>query len=320
MIRSEHLLYFVTVVRTASINAAALQLNVTPPAISHALKKLEDELGLTLLARSSKGVEMTTAGKELYGYAKDIVAMLQTFETTAQRLRESQKMNFEFDIPQCVLFGESSILDSFFAAISRHLYAKNPSLDLIIANKPIHEVLTEIEDDPFTFAFLLLGSDTQKQILENHPNVSQIIISSQNLVVLAKKNSQWLASLKPKYESNTVLNIEDIVTLPYIAISWNSSSSSSFMNLLKSYGTPNIVNIAPSISILVSFLENDIGIALGIHSINQLTTSKQITEIPLNTHNNFTLDYIFLHNSAANPAIIQWFTQIIHDSFEEAKI
>lgn len=315
MIRTEYLYYFITVVRTASINSAALELNLTPPAISHALKKLENELGVPLLIRSSKGVEPTEAGKRIYSYAKEVITLIQTIESTADNFLNDAS---SLDLQQCVFFGEPSIFDTFFSAISRRLYAKFPNIDLIIANKPIIESLLEIENDPICYSLVLLGSDVQKHLQASHPNISQVVITSNQPVILAKKDSKWLTPIINK--NNSSIKIEEIISLPYISTSWNSTSNYSFMDLLQKYGTPNIVNLAPSISILGSFLENDIGITLGIHNIDSISKNKQIIEIPLDTHNNFTMDYVFLFNADANPKIIQYLIKIIRDSFNEAQL
>ena len=71
MIRSDYLPYFITVAHTRSINAAALELGVTPPAVSHALKKLEEELGLILFTRSPQGVKLTAHGEIILPLAKN---------------------------------------------------------------------------------------------------------------------------------------------------------------------------------------------------------------------------------------------------------
>lgn len=315
MIRTEYLYYFVTVVRTASINSAALELNLTPPAISHALKKLESDLGLPLLIRSSKGVEPTDAGKRIYSYAKEVITLLQTIESTADNLLNEAS---SLDLQQCIFFGEPSIFDTFFSAISRRLYTKFPDIDLIIANKPIAESLLEIEDDPFCFSLVLLGSDIQKRLQNNHPKISQVVVNSNQPVILAKKDSKWLAPIINN--NNPVINIEEIITLPYIATSWNSTSNYSFSRLLQQYGTPNIVNLAPSISILGSFLENDVGITLGIHNIDSISANNKIIEIPLDTHNDFTMDYVFLFNANADPEVIQYLIKIVRDSFTEVQL
>jgi LysR family nitrogen assimilation transcriptional regulator len=57
--------YFAAAARTGNLGRAAQELNVTPPAISQQLRKLEDEFGTQLLIRHSRGVIPTPAGARL---------------------------------------------------------------------------------------------------------------------------------------------------------------------------------------------------------------------------------------------------------------
>jgi DNA-binding transcriptional LysR family regulator len=65
---------FVAVARHASFTRAADDLHLTQSAVSQQVRRLEAELGLELLARTSRGVEPTTAGAELLGRAEGILA------------------------------------------------------------------------------------------------------------------------------------------------------------------------------------------------------------------------------------------------------
>lgn len=65
--------YFVQVARAGSFNAAAGLLNIAQPALSRQIKKLEDELGVGLLLRHGKGVEVTEAGAKLLTEAEDLI-------------------------------------------------------------------------------------------------------------------------------------------------------------------------------------------------------------------------------------------------------
>jgi DNA-binding transcriptional LysR family regulator len=56
---------FVTIVRTGSFKAAAIQMGMTPSAASHAMRRLEERLETKLLNRSSRAVSVTPIGKEL---------------------------------------------------------------------------------------------------------------------------------------------------------------------------------------------------------------------------------------------------------------
>src|ERR1700761_1714539 len=61
---------FVRVIDTGSFSAAARQLRVGQPAISKAIAKLENRLGVRLLLRSTHGLAATEAGQNFYEHAR----------------------------------------------------------------------------------------------------------------------------------------------------------------------------------------------------------------------------------------------------------
>ncbi|MDJ1006201.1 MAG: LysR family transcriptional regulator [Paracoccaceae bacterium] len=66
--------YFVAVAEEQNIGRAAERLNVSQPPISRQIQALEHELKATLLIRTSKGVELTDAGKTFLADAQKILA------------------------------------------------------------------------------------------------------------------------------------------------------------------------------------------------------------------------------------------------------
>jgi DNA-binding transcriptional LysR family regulator len=56
---------FLTIVREGSLRAAARALGIGAPAVSHQLKSLESRLGVTLLVRTTRSLELTEAGRTL---------------------------------------------------------------------------------------------------------------------------------------------------------------------------------------------------------------------------------------------------------------
>lgn len=56
---------FLTVARTRSFTVAARELGVTPSAVSQSVRLLEEELGGSLLARTTRSVSLTEAGRRL---------------------------------------------------------------------------------------------------------------------------------------------------------------------------------------------------------------------------------------------------------------
>lgn len=77
--------YFVQIARSGSVSAAAHHLNVAQPALSRQLRKLEDELGVTLLDRSGKGVQLTEAGSRFLPQAE---ALIEQFRQVMASLRD----------------------------------------------------------------------------------------------------------------------------------------------------------------------------------------------------------------------------------------
>jgi DNA-binding transcriptional LysR family regulator len=74
MAEIRQLRYFAAVAERGSVSQAALDLHLSQSALSEALRKLEVELGIALLARSSRGVALTTAGTVLVGEAQAAIA------------------------------------------------------------------------------------------------------------------------------------------------------------------------------------------------------------------------------------------------------
>jgi LysR family transcriptional regulator, nitrogen assimilation regulatory protein len=79
-----HLRSFLAVAEEGSIHAGARRLTIAQPALSQALRKLERDLDVTLLVRSSRGIELTAAGRALVEHARDVVAR---FDRTTEIVR-----------------------------------------------------------------------------------------------------------------------------------------------------------------------------------------------------------------------------------------
>ena len=79
---------FYEVAKAGNISKAAKELYISQPAISKAISKLEDSLGLSLFTRSSRGVQLTAEGEILFEHAREAFDALDRGEMELKRIQE----------------------------------------------------------------------------------------------------------------------------------------------------------------------------------------------------------------------------------------
>lgn len=67
---------FVAVADELSFRAAAARVGVTPSALSHAMRQLEDRLGVRLLHRTTRSVALTDQGRRLQERLRPAIAQI----------------------------------------------------------------------------------------------------------------------------------------------------------------------------------------------------------------------------------------------------
>ncbi|NBH12189.1 LysR substrate-binding domain-containing protein [Amycolatopsis sp. SID8362] len=85
-----HLRYFATVADTCHFGRAAERLHIAQPALSHAIRQLEDELGVALLARTTRQVSVTPAGEFFLAEARHVLAAVDAGVRGVRRIGEGQ--------------------------------------------------------------------------------------------------------------------------------------------------------------------------------------------------------------------------------------
>ncbi|MFJ9784818.1 LysR substrate-binding domain-containing protein [Amycolatopsis sp. NPDC101161] len=85
-----HLRYFATVAETCHFGRAAEQLHIAQPALSHTIRQLEDELGVALLARTTRQVRVTPAGEFFLGEVRRVLAAVEAGVRGVRRIGDGR--------------------------------------------------------------------------------------------------------------------------------------------------------------------------------------------------------------------------------------
>jgi len=141
---------FVAVVDTGSIGRAALKLNLTQPAVTRRVQRLEEWLGVTLLDRDSKPARPTRAGEGAYARC---MAVLRAADTLARETRP--------DVANGSLrIGVSlGIAESVFTPALEAVRTRFPDTALHLLSDTTAELRKRIYDGALDAAILLSRAD-----------------------------------------------------------------------------------------------------------------------------------------------------------------
>ena len=90
-IDTRRLIFFLTVAEELHFRRAAERLHITQPPLSMAIRGLEEDLGVTLMTRTTRSVQLTPAGERLFERGQAIVGELRWLETELKQVAKGQR-------------------------------------------------------------------------------------------------------------------------------------------------------------------------------------------------------------------------------------
>ena len=151
---TEQLKYLIEVSQSASISAASEKLFMTPQALSIALKKLEDELGIPLLKRSYKGAVLTPDGIWLVELADQFFSAIEERQKLGELSVEESSYSGDFDIA----INASGLGFTFFAQFICALAQMQPDFHVHLHERSKEELITEVLEDKREIALIFRTS------------------------------------------------------------------------------------------------------------------------------------------------------------------
>jgi DNA-binding transcriptional LysR family regulator len=166
--------YFIVTAEERSISRAAEKLHITQPPLTRHIQSLEEELGVQLFTRTNWGVELTQAGTELLGHARNINAHVEL--ATEQVRRVAAGLAGRIDIG---VFG-SAMLDTIPRLLSSFSLAC-PDVNVVLHNAPKGRQIEALHQGRILIAF--------DRYLPDSPELRSELVSREPLwVALNRRN------------------------------------------------------------------------------------------------------------------------------------
>ncbi len=199
---------FYYVAKTKNITKASEILLISQPAITQTIKKLESELDATLFYRTSRGMELTNLGEELF----------QNIKNSIECLNNCKRLLNEFDLKEIktIRIGGGTTLLKHNALMGFKVFKeKYPNIKIEIIRGITSELLNKLHDN--ILDLVLFNMPVQMD-----ENLDYRIIETTQDIFVA--NSNFYDNLKGKK-----ISIKDLTNLPLVLQS-DVSSSRKFLN------------------------------------------------------------------------------------------
>lgn len=179
--------YFCKVIEHGSISEAARQLNMAQPPLSKRIQELEDELGATLLIRSSNGVEITSAGNYFYHRVCQILNQLE--DATRETVKIARREN------KFIRIGLTHLFQSYFQPLILEIYHRNPNIELRITVSDSSNLEAFLHDGLIDIAFIQKPRPDDAFYCHEFPPVPIVAIINKKIMPVVPDESVELAQL-----------------------------------------------------------------------------------------------------------------------------
>lgn len=182
-----HMKYAVEVAKTRSINKAAERLYIGQPALSRAIKELENSLGTTLFERNTKGMTLTPEGKLFVSYAENILQQVDDVERLFAA-GAAKRQRFSVSVPRA-----SYISRAFESFASRT--ASDPSIDIYYKETNSMRAISNILSGEYRLGIVRYASlyDKYYKNMLDEKGIDYELVAEFEYKLLVNKNSPLLS-------------------------------------------------------------------------------------------------------------------------------
>lgn len=204
----EYYRVFYETVNAGSISLAAKKLCISQPAVSQAIKHLEQELGGSLFARTSRGVKVTKEGDVLFSYIK------KGYETIILG-EEKYKSLLDLDSGQIIIGASDMSLQFYLLPYLEKFHDLYPNIKISVTNAPTPETLENLKEGKIDFGIVSTPFEIERKIKTiNVRKIKTIFIGGSDYLKykgeklsVSKVNEMPLICLEPNTSTRKSIDI-----------------------------------------------------------------------------------------------------------------
>src|SRR3954468_10089653 len=230
---------FLAVAEERSFSRAAAKVHRTQPAVSQAVKRLEDDLGEQLFDRSSKSGTLTDGGRVLLNYGQRLIRLAEETESAMRELRDLRRGR--------VLIGANEAAVHTLLPLMAKFREKVPDIAVDVRRVPARQIALEVQQGSLDFGALTFRP-AETGLLE-------VVVGTDELVLLVAP-SHPLASRRQ-------VSMEDVAKEPVVAHNDPSPARERVLRLFEEHHVPlQMVISLPSLDGIKRAIELKLGVAL----------------------------------------------------------
>jgi len=240
---------FYDVDKCGSISKAAKETFSSQPAISKAIKKLEEELGTQLFYRNLNGVELTEKGKELLYFVEKSYNNLIIAERNMLETENLQRGKLSIGMPSNI--GSFFLFDKII-----EFHKKYPNIEVTIITGSTSKLISLLDSHQVDFVI-----DTSPIIIGTANGLKIKKLKEAQYCFIAKKDTDLL-------ETKEIKNLKDLAKYPLILPIPNTANRKDLDEVLtkNNVNIENIINIHTS-EMIIAGVKKDLGIGYVIQNL-----------------------------------------------------
>lgn len=253
--RIEQLIYLIELSHSRSLNTAAKSLHISTQALSASMKTLENELGVTLLNRSNRGITFTENGQRLLQYAHDAV---EGYNNLIHDLTPISKVQQEKNTlaGTLKLFSAPAFLESILPYKVQDFQQQFPNVKITITQYSTNQICTALKENNGPSLGLVLLPCNKERIFRDFflpGNFTFRPINVTRFVGCVAKDSPLAR--------NKSVSINRILKYPLVIYTTGIAENSPLLYQLRQYNNhPKIASVVSSINFWTKSIKNHLGI------------------------------------------------------------